>query len=277
VVKAISSPGQDDGTLTLETIRENKAAVRTVKLANSEVVRGDDRAPHDSLKIGEPVHVQSTGETARLILDPAAFEKRRAAQKAALRKRWVDEGLPGTLIFSHPDRREVELMLDHESMRWSRSLQPGDEVILQAGNAISAAVRQLRPWRERTQVLLGTNGSQLSAQDVGRRVTLRLVHPPAITDDAVFPAGLDKSRSKPERLDWLVSSLYCTCGMHDGCAGQPFTLAACDSFGKTPCGLAKHTRELVADLIEQGLSDREIVEELKRKRGPNLLRPHMSP
>jgi hypothetical protein len=124
---------------------------------------------------------------------------------------------------------------------------------------------------------LGTNGSQLSAQDVGRRVTLRLVHPPAITDDDVFPAGLDKSRSKPERLDWLVSSLYCTCGMHDGCAGQPFTLAACDSFGKTPCGLAKHTRELVAHLIEQGLTDREIVEELKRKRGPNLLRPHMSP
>jgi hypothetical protein len=217
------------------------------------------------------------GDAARLILDPAAFEKRRSAQKAALRQRWTDEGLPGTLIFSHPERREVELMLDHETIVWGRSLEAGDEVILQAGDSIPAKVRQLRPWRERTQVLLGTNESDLSALEGGRRVMLKLSHPPAATDDDMFPAGLGKSRSKAERLDWLVSSMYCTCGMHDGCAGQPFTLAACDSVGKTPCGLAKRTREEVAELIEGGVSDRQIVGELLRQRGPNLLRPHMSP
>jgi hypothetical protein len=276
-VKDVSASGADADTVTLGTVRDGKSLARTIKLANADVLRGDVKVPHDSLKVGDQVHVQTTGDAARLILDPAAFETRRSAQKAALRQRWTDEGLPGTLIFSHPERREVELMLDHETSVWGRSLEAGDEVILQAGNHFPAEVRQLRPWRERTQVLLRTNDSDLSAVEVGRRVTLKLRHPPAATDDDTFPAGLGKSRSKADRLDWLVSSMYCTCGMHDGCAGQPFTLAACDSIGKTPCGLAKRTREEIAELIEGGVSDRQIVGELLRQRGPNLLRPHMSP
>jgi hypothetical protein len=277
-IKDVNASGPDARTVTLGTVRDGKPLERTIKLANADVFRGDDKAPHDSLKVGDEVHVQTTGEAARLILDPAAFEKRRSAQKAALRQRWTDEGLPGTLIFSHAETGEVELMLDHEAIVWARSLEAGDEVILQAGNPIPAAVRQLRPWRERTQVRLGTTyGSDMSALEVGRRVMLRLAHPPAIADDDTFPAGLGKSRGKAERLEWLVSSIYCTCGMHDGCAGQPFTLAACDSIGKTPCGLAKRTREEVAELIEGGVSDRQIVGDLLRKRGPNLLRPHMSP
>ena len=276
-IQEVNAAGPDARTVTLVTVRDGKSLARTIKLANAEVFRGDAQAPHDSLKVGEQVHVQSTGEAARLILDPAAFAQRRSAQKAALRQRWTNEGLPGTLIFSHPERQEVEVMLDHEAIVWGRSLESGDEVALQTGNRIPATVRKLRPWRERTQVLLGSNASDLSALNVGRRVMLRLARAPAITDDDSFPAGLGVPRGKAERLEWLVSSMYCTCGMHDGCAGQPFTLAACDSFGKTPCGLAKRTREEVAELIEGGVSDRQIVGELLRKRGQNLLRPHMSP
>jgi hypothetical protein len=48
--------------------------VRTVKLANAGVFRGDARAGHDSLKVGETVHVQTTGGEERRILDHAAFE-----------------------------------------------------------------------------------------------------------------------------------------------------------------------------------------------------------
>jgi hypothetical protein len=92
-----------------------------------------------------------------------------------------------------------------------------------------------------------------------------------------LPAGLGKSHSSAERLEWLMSSLYCTCGMHDGCAGHFYTLAACNAGHEKPCGLAKSTREELAKRIDTGATDRQIVEALLAERGPNLLRPHMLP
>jgi hypothetical protein len=266
----------DGGALTLETVRHGKPAVRTVQLAKAEFYRGDARASLDGLKVGEAIHVQTTGEDARLILDSAAFEKRRAAQQAGLRKRWADEGLPGTLVFSHPESRELELMLDHEAMRWGRSLRVGDKVTLQMAKAVPAVVRRLRPWRERTQVLLEVEGADLSALTVGQRVPLRLATPPG-ADEENAPPGLGKSENKAERVEWLLSGVYCTCGMHDGCAGHFYTLAACNAGPNDPCGLAKRTRAEVAEMIDKGKTDQQIFEELLKERGPKLLRPHLSP
>jgi hypothetical protein len=272
-VKEVNTSGSGPATLTLETARGGKPTTRTVQLAKAEVFRGEAKAAHDSLKIGEQVHVQTTGADARLILDPAAFEKKRAAQKAALRKRWAAEGLPGTLIFSRPKQHEIEIMLDHEAMPWGRSLQVGDKVTLQTAKPIAAAVQQLRPWRERTQVLLVVDGPDASA--VGDRVFLRLMAPAA--DDDPLPTGLGQSRSKPERVEWLVSSVYCPCMMHDGCAGHFFTLAACNAGPNDPCGMAKRIRKEIAAMIDKGQTDRQIFEALLKDYGPKLLRPHMSP
>jgi hypothetical protein len=275
-VKAVDLSGAGDGALKLETVRGGKPAARFVKFARAEIYRGAANAPHDSLKVGETVHVQSDGEYARLILDRAAFETRRAGQKAALRKRWADEGLPGTLIFAHPGQRDAELLLDHEAMRWGRSLQAGDRVTLQGARPMDAVVRRLRPWRERTQVLLGVEGSDPSALLEGARVFLRLAAPPAANDEQA-PRGQGKSQSNTERVDWLISRIYCTCGMHDACAGHFFTLAACNPGPDNPCGMAKQMRAEIANLIDKGRTDQQIFQELLETGGPNLLRPHMMP
>jgi hypothetical protein len=276
-VKGVNAPGPGAGTVTVETVRGGKPAARTVKLAKAEVFRGDAKAPPNSLKVGEQVYVQTTGEGARLILDAAAFEKRRSAQKAALRRRWADEGLPGTLVFSHPQRHEVELMLNHESMRWGRSLRPGDKVTLLAPTPIPAVVRQLRPWRERTQVLLQVKGSDQKGLTVGRRVALKRAAPPAEVDDAQLPAGLDGRRSRAERIEWLAASIYCPCKMHDSCAGHFFTLAACNAGPDNACGMAKRIRAEVAGMIDKGRTDRQIFEQVLKVYGTKLLRPHMLP
>ena len=42
-----------------------------------------------------------------------SLEEKRKEQKAWLRKRWTDEGLPGTLTFHHIFSGELELALDH--------------------------------------------------------------------------------------------------------------------------------------------------------------------
>lgn len=275
-IKAINTTSANTGTMTIESARQSKPIVRTIGLAKAEVYRGSAKAAYESLSVGEVVHTQTSGEEARLVLDAAAFEQRRTAQQAAIRKRWADDGLPGTLIFLHPERREIELMLDHESTAWGRLLQAGDNVTLLAAQPVSAVVRQLRPWRERTQVLLRIDGSDRLELSQGERVNLRLTVLPAVAEDGL-PPGLGISRSKPERVEWLLSSFFCTCGMHDGCAGHFYTLAACNSGPNHPCGLAKRTREQVAEMIEHGQSDRQIYEGLLKERGPKLLRPHMLP
>jgi hypothetical protein len=276
-VKGVNASGPGPGTVTLEMIRGGKAAERTVELTKAGFIRGDAKAPRDSLKVGEQVYVQTTSEGARLILDPAAFAKWRSAQRAALRRRWAEQGLPGTLIFSHPQRREVELMLDHEAMRWGRSLGPGDKVTLLTPAPTPAVVRQLRPWRERTQLLLQVNGSDQQGLAAGRRVLLKRAAPPADVDDGQLPAGLDRRRTRAERIEWLAASVYCPCQMHDDCAGHFFTLAACSPGPFLACGMAKRVREEVAEMIDKGRTDRQIFEQIRNVYGAKLLRPHMLP
>src|SRR5262249_14821522 len=95
------------------TFKPVKGATRLLQTRGTEASRGKEGSVLDGFAVGDKVFVQSAGERARLVLDPAAFELRRAEQKAALRKRWTDDGLPGTVIFLHLSG-EMEFMLDHE-------------------------------------------------------------------------------------------------------------------------------------------------------------------
>ncbi len=247
------------------TIRPAKGENRTLKT---------DR-PID-LPLDKPVYVQSSGDMARLVLDAEAFEARRREQKTALRKRWADEGLPGTATFLHRFSGEIEVMLDHEAMRWGRSLRVGDEVRLDADPPIAAVVREVRPWRERTEVRLVVNGFDQADLAAGQRVRLKMTPPPADVDDAALPPDVDRPRaSRDERIEWFLASIYCTCGVGgDACTGHFYTLASCNP---NSCGMPKQTRKEIGDLIDKGLTDRGIFERLLKDRGPDLLRPHLAP
>lgn len=277
-VKSVDLADLQKGTLTLESSRAKKPVARTLKLTATELSRGNFKAPISSLKPGEKIFVQSSGDVARILLDNEAMEMRRHAQMKLLRQRWADEGVPGMLIFSYPERHEFELMLDHEAMQWARSLREGDRVILQVDAPISAVVRQLRPWRERTQLLLAADDPATKVPELtaDKRISLRLAHPP-VAQDEPLPAGVGNSPGKPQRIEWIMASIYCTCGMHDGCAGHVFTLAACDAGPGHTCGLARSTRQLLGELIDSNQTDQQILDRLRNERGPNLIRPHMLP
>jgi hypothetical protein len=257
------------------TLAARDAAGITVKPA-----KGDGRTlktdkPCD-LPLDKPVYVQSAGDAARLVLDEAGFEARRKEQRAALRKRWADEGLPGTATFLHPFSGEMEVMLDHEAMRWGRSLGAGDEVRLEAEPPVAAVVKEVRPWRERTEVRLVAGGFDQADLSIGRRVHLKMKPPAAEVDDADLPPDVDRPRgSREERVEWFLANVYCTCHVHgDTCTGQFYTLASCNP---NACGAPNEAREEVGGLIDKGLTDRQIFERLLKDRGPDLLRPHLTP
>jgi hypothetical protein len=262
----------DGGKLMLKPA---KGGAWSLKTEGAEIYRGKDKAKLDGIKPGEKLYVQSAGGKARLVLDAAALEVRRAEQKAALRQRWLDEGLPGTVTFLHPFSGEMELMLDHEAMRWARSLKPGDKVALRASPSIPGVVRSVTPWRERTQLRLVVRGADQMDLAPGRRVLLTMAAPPAEVEASPLPPDVDRPRTREERVEWLLASVYCTCKVPgDGCTGHFYTLASCNPNG---CGMPHAMRKAVAAKIDKGLTDRQIFEELLKEHGPDLVKPHLMP
>jgi len=252
-----------------------KGPSRSLRADKVEAFRGTEKAALESFPVSSKVYVQSTGNQARLLLDSVAFEARRAEQKKALRQRWITGGLPGTAAFLHTFSGELDLILDHEAMRWGRSLKPGDKVTLQATPPIAAVVKTVQPWRERTQLRLVVNSFDQAELTVGQRLFLRMPAPTSEVEQAAFPPDLDQPRSKSERIEWFLASIYCTCKVAgDGCTGHFYTLASCNP---NACGMPNHMRQIIAGKIDKGLNDRKIFEELLKEQGPDLLRPHLMP
>jgi hypothetical protein len=102
-----------------------------------------------------------------------------------------------------------------------------------------------------------------------------MAEPPAAVDAADLPPDLDRPRSRQERIDWFLATIYCTCKVKgDTCTGHFYTLASCNP---NACGMPNIMRKRVAEKIDRGLTDKQVLEELLKEQGPDLLRPHLLP
>jgi hypothetical protein len=257
------------------------------------------------------------GKSAELAKD---FAAKRDAQIKALRMFWEKEGLPGTVTFAHISG-EVEVTLDHEAMRWARSLRAGDKVELedlgsrpahsthwpgyvnpiamavQTGSGevrpwmipqgdmlaalrqdavrVKAVVKDVKPWRERTRVTLVVNGLDISPFESGKRTFLKMPPPSKEILESDYPPDIGLKRSKEERIDWFLASIYCTCKVaNDICTGDFYTLASCNPNG---CGMPNATRRRIAAMIDKGMDDKQIWDDLRAERGALMTKPHLVP
>jgi hypothetical protein len=226
-------------------------------------------------KVGGKLFLQSAGGKARLATDADGLEKLRKEQRLKMRKRWEKDGLPGTVTFLHPLSGELEIMLDHEAIRWGRNLKEGDKVTIREGGRIAADVQSAKPWRERTLVRLVLDGFDQAEYQLGQRVHVLVPVLPLEADLAELPPDIDRPRTKAERIDWFLASTYCTCQVaNNTCTGMFYTLASCNV---NACGMPNHIRDTVAEYIDQGKTDRQIWDELKKSQGPLMLKPHLLP
>src|SRR5262249_27368941 len=154
---------------------------------------------------------------------------------------------------------ELDFMLDHEAMRWGRSLNYGDKVTLSADPPITAIVKSVKPWRERTHLRLVVNSFDQAELTAGQRLHVKMTPPPTEVDTATYRPDIDRPRSKEERVEWFLASIYCTCPVSgDGCTGDFYTLASCNPNG---CGMPNTMRKLIRAKIDKGLTDKQIFEE----------------
>jgi hypothetical protein len=247
------------------TVKSGKEPARTLKTSRNYDV-----------SVNKKIYVQSQGSSVRIVvLTEKELAALREKQKGLLRQRWAKEGLPGTISFVHVFSGEMDLMLDHEAMRWGRSLKAGDKVTLVADPPIKGLVKNVQPWRERTQVRLVVHSFDLADLSPGQRLNLLCPAPPKELETAMFPPDLDRPRTKAERVEWFLASIYCTCGvLGDRCTGHFYTLASCNP---NACAMPNHMRGILLAKIDEGLSDRRILEDLLKEFGPDLFKPHLLP
>ncbi len=223
---------------------------------------------------------------AEIQFDPLAKPKAKAApnptdtlatkfpvQKEWLRQKWIAEGLPGSLAFVHNFSGELDLLLDHEAMRWGRSLKAGDAVELQGDVPIKAVVKTVQAWRERTQLRLVVGELQASELKPGQRILMKMTTPSKEVDDSAYPSDIGRERTKDERVEWFLANIYCSCRVgKETCTGMFYTLSSCNPNG---CGMPNFTRDEIRDLIAKGKSDKDIWDSLLKDRGALMLKPHL--
>jgi hypothetical protein len=269
---------------TVKSVSKDKVVVTTaqgkdreIPAALAKVELKDGKKDIELLKPKDHLYVAESFEKVPWqIVDEDRFEDIRKTQKAWLRTQWTEHGLPGTLGLLHVYNGEADVFLDHEAMRWARSLKTGDKVDLTADPPIKAVVKSVQPERERTRVRLVAKPFDLAELKTGQRVHLKMNAPPQSVDDDPVPQDADLPRTKAERIDWFLASINCTCsaGAGDKCTGNFYTLANCN---QNACGMPNAMRKLIAKKIDEGLTDRQIFEELIKEKGPLLQRPHVVP
>jgi hypothetical protein len=270
--------------LTVKSIDDKKIVFTFAKDKTREVARGeclfrrnDKSADLKELKPMDRVFLcqMRGGDHPFDLIDRASFEVMRTAQKNLLREQWLKKGLPGTVGFLHLYSGEVDVLLDHEAIRWGRSLQPGSKVALVVTPPINAVVKSVTAQREKTQLRLVVKSFDLAELTTGQRVQLKMPAPSADVENDPAPPGIDLPKTKEERINWFLANIYCTCTIGgDGCTGHFYTLASCNPNG---CGAPNATRQYLGRKIDEGWTNRQIFQMLLEQRGPQMLRPHLLP
>jgi len=253
----------DESTVTV-TVESKVSGKRQLTVKNLDA----------SELVGKQVFVQTSGGSARTIASLEDFEKLRTQQRQWLRTTWREKGLPGTVTFLHPLSGEMEVMLDHEAIRWGRYLTSGDKVRLQIDTPISATVKHVQPWRERTQMRLVTaSGIDQYDLSLGQRIQTTVPEPPTKLQDSKLPTDIGRRTSKRDRIEWFLASTYCSCKIAgDRCTGMFYTLASCN---ENACGMPNRIRSKVGEMIDAELTDEQIWQELHKSRGPNVGKQHL--
>ena len=246
---------------------KDKVPERKVELADADL----------DLIQGESYWLQTANGGIRQAFSESELAEARQVQKQWLRDRWRQRGLPGTMVFLHPLAGEMDVMLDHESMRWGRHLKNGDSVSIGLGDSSAKAkarVKSVEPWRERTRVRLVTSsGLDQVAWSPGQRLGLFVPEPPADIQASILPTDIGRRTDKAERVDWFLQTMYCTCGIAgDRCTGMFYTLASCNV---NACGGPKEWRRKLGEQIDDGQTDRQIFERFRNSHGRDFWRPHL--
>lgn len=218
---------------------------------------------------------RGSDRTVTELLDTSAFETRRSERLQKQRDDLTIGGLLATILDIDGANHQIGVMVRRSDAWYARSLKTNDVIALksQAQEKISCRVADVHPDYSRIRLRLEFAGSIPPKVQPGGQVALFTKLPDRINFET--PPDLGRFTDRQERIDYLLSTLYCPCGMMgDSCAGHWNTLAACKLHG---CGMPNLISELAGKWIDAGKSDAAILAELVQRNGKNILTPHQNP
>jgi len=262
------------GRLVLVDEKLRKAAI---ELKVSAELKFLSKQP-DAMKAGEAFYCNTTRagskRTATELLDKPAFEARRQQRLKKQREGLNRNGLMGTVVEVDGANNRMGVMVRRSDASYARWLKVNDTVGLknQGGEKTSCTVAEVRPDYSRIRIRLGFANVTVPRVQCGEEVAIFLKLPEQTSFE--MPPDLGRFAERQERIDYLLSTIYCPCGMMgDSCAGHWNTLAACKLHG---CGMPNLITKLIGERIDAGKSDEAILVELVQRNGKNVLNLHQN-
>ena len=153
------------------------------------------------------------------VLNAAALARDRREQVQRHFQRLAKDGIAARVNDIDSIDGRLVVTVDRSGALWARTLHMHDSVqVVKCGGedaAIDAVVFEARPDYGGAKVRLVAEGKSLTTLGLGDEVRLRMKQPEDLDPD--LPPDLGRFTSRPDRISWFLSSVYCTCGMpHDG-------------------------------------------------------------
>jgi hypothetical protein len=269
--------GAVDPAAQTVTLADTKGSRQTLPLAGTVAAHRDAETGGAALlRPGDRVRYQTRYQDGQYrvteLFDAMALTRHSTAQRGAMIARLTREGVPGEILPESPGSSAARLLLYRPGGDWMRNLAPGDTLRVAAGGSapVAARVRRIAPWGEKTSLEISFTGEtpRLEGRSPARAFVAHL--DPGTWE---LPPGLGRAKEKGERIDWLLSTIYCICRQGpDTCTGQLYTLSMCEP---KSCHLPNAMRERIGTWIDQGRSDSEILRLLEQQEGPAVRRIHL--
>jgi hypothetical protein len=230
----------------------------------------------DPIKVGGTFYFNmnrnGSERTAPELLDAPAFEARRQRRWEKQREDLKRNGLMGTIAEVVAANNRMEVRVRRSDAWYARWLKINDtaELQSQAREKISCTVAAVHPDYSRIRIRLDFPEGRIPQIHSGDEVAIFTQLPEQTSFEK--PPDLGRFTERQERIDYLLSTIYCPCGMMgDSCAGHWNTLAACKLHG---CGMPNLITKLIGERIEAGRSDEAILDELVQRNGKDVLNLH---
>lgn len=206
------------------------------------------------------------------LLDAPSFA---SEQQRRTKEYWdmaATNGLTASVLSLDPTTNRMTVLVRRADAWVARTIQLQDKIRIQRvigdDTARRSVIYDVRPDYSRTRVVLEIPANvQFAVGD-----DLRLLVKVPKTLDPIRPPDLGRFTGKQDRIDYFLSTLYCTCGMMgNACAGHWNTLAACKIHG---CGLPDLMTQIIGASIDAGKTDQQILDLLLQREGELVLRQH---
>ena len=217
---------------------------------------------------------QVSESTATELFDAASFDARRKKRLERQRNELTKNGLTGTVMEVDGANHRIGVMVRRADAWFARFFKVNSSVriISQHCERTACTVAAVHPDYSRVRIRLECPVSVFSSIQTGDELALFAKLPDKINFDT--PPDLGRFTDRQERIDYLLSTIYCPCGMMgDSCAGHWNTLAACKLHG---CGMPNLISKLAGEWIGAGKSDEAILAELVQRYGKNVLKLHQN-